>query len=296
MHVCAWDAACVYQVTECVTQSCYSEVLHPLASTFSVHIHSLIIQSPLVHIFCRSILTPAFSRCWYCVLILTRPCQSGEWMKSLSYQIVSSQSLSLMCLQSCVHPLIVFKCTGAEWHSSDFMASRHWADSHSSSARSWTLSLCFHSLSLSLSLSAAPHPPTHLSLPPAPIHLISTPPSLFDSAVNREQNTRFLVSRRRRSCQPRHFFRALAGTRCFYWMQRVAHTRAQHKLVHMDLHTQAREQEHVQICAHMDVVHCAYSDSFKLKSFSLIWISAQFVLWNEVTLTLWGEKAYKMYT
>lgn len=141
------------------------------------------------------------------------------------------------------------------------MASRHRVDSHSSSERSGTLSVCFHFLSL-----PPPPPPPLASHPPAPIHLISTPPSLFDSSVNREENTHFLVSHRRCSRQPRRFFQALARTRCFYRMQCVA----QHHLVHIDLHTQPRRHEHIQIFIHMDVVHCTYSDSFELKSFSLI--------------------------
>ncbi len=63
-----------------------------------------------------------------------------------------SVSFSLICLHSCVHPLIVFECMGAEWHSSNFMATRQRVDSHSSSEHSGTPPVCFHFLS----------PPTHL--------------------------------------------------------------------------------------------------------------------------------------
>lgn len=69
------------------------------------------------------------------------------------------------------------------------------------------------------------------------------------------------------------------------------HTEVQHQLVHIlySRHTNMN----IQICIPMDVVHCTYSNSFGLKSFSLIWISAQFFLSNEFTITFWGEKSYK---
>lgn len=143
---------------------------------------------------------------WWCIphILWANPDTpiSVRRMNKVSFTLVCfySVSFSLICFQSCMHPLIVFECMGAEWHSSNFMASRQQVDSHSSSEHSRTLSVCFHL-------------PPITSHPPAPIHFISTPPSLFDYSVNREENTPFLVSRCCRSHQPRCFFWTLATTR-----------------------------------------------------------------------------------
>lgn len=131
--------------------------------------------------------------------------------------------------------------------------------------------------------------PTPTSLPPAPIHLISTPPSLFDSSVNREENTHFLVSRRRRSPASLTAFPSISGnpllsvdTCCTPHTH--SHTQMHTSLCIYSTFTKAHNHEHIQICIPMDVVHCTYSNSFGVKSFNLIWISAQFVLSNDFTL------------
>lgn len=149
--------------------------------------------------------------------------QSGEWIKSLSHLIVFIQSLSLICLQSCMHPLIVFNrileqndTPQTSW------PSRRRVDSQSSNEYSRTHSLFF-----------------------------------------------FRFCRTPTCCTQR------------------AHV--------VSLHTRSHWRKHIQIFIRMDVVDCSYSNSFELKWFSLIWISAQFALLNEFSFIRREEKAYNVY-
>lgn len=102
------------------------EILRPLALRYFaftptdrpiVHVLCILVSAGLCHVVCKS---------------RRRHISQQEGTERLSHQNAFSalaQSVSLICLQSCVHPPVVFKCLGAEWHPSNLMAERHRVDS-----------------------------------------------------------------------------------------------------------------------------------------------------------------------
>ena len=195
-----------------------------------------------------------------------------------------SQSLSVICSQSCVHPLIVFKHTGGPNDTPE----TSWPVGRESiptpAANTAECSLCVFTFSLSLPPLSTLAPPSHSNSS----HFHATLSLwLLCEPWGKHSLPRFTLLPLF-PCISRDPLLLLPGPRC-------CAARAQLALAHIDLHTQAHKHEHIQIFMHTDVVECAHSDSFELKSLNLIWISTQFALLNEFVFIFWRDSIWNEY-